>query len=227
MANLSLIERINIIFDAIRNNEITKYFIPGMIVFMILLIIFAKSKKKFIKIISGVISIILIGLFIFYFRVTILSFFDYFIEVIVNNILFPNLALYMVTIIGIDIALIISLTSNRISNLVKNINILFFTLMQVFLFFIIENVITNNVNVYEMLSIYTNQELLVLVEGSMIIFSIWIILLLFIKVAKVLTRKEKKEIVNEKINNEIVINYNDEVNENEFIEYVPIKKKRV
>ncbi len=141
MTNLSLIERINIIVDAIKNNEMAKYFIPAIIFLSIVLIIFAKTKKKVFKIISFIVSISLIGLFIYNFRVTILSFFDYFIEVVVNNILFPNLAVYIITIIGIDLALIISLVSNKVSTLIKNINIVFFTLMQTFLFFIIQNVI--------------------------------------------------------------------------------------
>ena len=47
-----------------------------------------------------------------------------------------------------------------------------------------------------------------------------------IKIAKLLTRKEKKNDIKETINNEIILNYNEEINNNEFIEYVPIKKKK-
>lgn len=225
MNNLSFMERINIIFETIKNNEITKYFIPGILVLGLLLILFSKSKSKFLKVISGILSFGIIGFSIYYFYNPIMSFLDYLIEVVVNNILFPNLALYIVTIIVIDIALLSSILSNRLSSFSKIINILTFVLTHILLFFIINNIIKNNVDVYEILSIYTNQELLVLIEANMVIFGIWIILHGIHKLTKLLTRNSNNE--DKTISNNIVVDYNEVMNEEEFIEYVPIKKKRV
>jgi hypothetical protein len=226
MNNLPFIERINILFEAIKNNEITKYFIPGILVLGIVLLIFSRSKGKVLKVLSGILSFGIIGFSIYYFYNPIMSFLDYLVEVIINNILFPNLALYIITILIIDIALLISILSNKVSGFSKVINIITFILMHILLFFIVNNIIVNNVDVYEMLSIYTNQELLVLVETNMIIFGIWIILHSIYKITKLLTRDKVKE-EKEDINNNLVVNYNEVMEEPEFIEYVPIKKKRV
>ena len=118
------------------------------------------------------------------------------------------------------------------------------------LFIIVKTIVDNNVDIYEKLNVYTNQDLLVLIELSMILFVIWIFILTFINIVRKIvnaienrkvTVKEKdvvvnniplenviediipkkKEIVN---NNRLVLSYELDDN-NELIEYVPIKKK--
>ena len=101
-----------------------------------------------------------------------------------------------------------------------------------FLYLIVKNIIANNVNVYESLSIYTNQELLVLIELSMQLFVVWICVLVIIRLVDFLMSKSEKKIVDNSLelinNDEVKINYSDiELEENDdFIEYVPIKKKK-
>ncbi len=232
MANLSLNERLEIIVDAIKNNDIAKYVIPAILVLGLILILFAKSKNKFSKILTIILSLGLIGTGIYFFANPILNFLDYLVEVVVNNILFPNIAVYISTILIVDLALIISILSNNMPSYMKRMNVLVFVLMQILLFFIVENVIKNQVDVYEMLSVYTNQELLVLIEGSMIIFALWVVLHLIIKIVRSIPVKEKmvvenKNVVNE-LNNKVVLDFNEISNDfDDFNEFVPIKKKRV
>lgn len=227
MTNLSFNERINIIVEAFKNNDIAKYVIPGIMVLGLILLLLSKSKKKLGKILTIILSLGVIGTGIYFFSNPIMSFLDYLVEVVVNNILFPNLAVYISTILIIDFVLILSILSNKMSTFSKIINVFTFTLMQVLLFFIVQNVIINNINVYEVLSIYTNQELLVLVEANMLIFAAWLILQLIVKIVRAIPIKEK-EVESTSFNNNVVIDFNEiEENFDELQEFVPIKKKRV
>lgn len=101
-----------------------------------------------------------------------------------NNIFlflfFPNLAVYVLVLIIINILIVRSTFSKKDSKFTKNINIIFFLLFQVIFYLIIDNVVKNNIDVYEQLSIYTNQDLLILIELSMQLFLLWVILLLII-----------------------------------------------
>lgn len=227
MTDLSFSERINVIIDAVKNNEIAKYVIPGILFLGLILLLFAKSKKKFGKILTIILSLGLIGTGIYFFANPILNFLDYLVEVIVNNILFPNIAVYISTILIIDLVLILSILSNKMPNYLKRVNILVFTLMQVLLFFIVENVIKNNVDVYEILSVYANQELLVLIETNMIIFALWIVFHLVSKIVRSIPVKNIQE-KKQEINNKVVLDFTDILNDfDNEMEYVPIKKKRV
>ena len=214
MINLSFMERIKTIFEVIKNNSLTVYLIPGIILFMIALIILACKSSKVTKIILSIFYVGIVGFMLYFFRNPILNFMDYLVEVIVNNILFPNIAVYTSTLIIVDLALIIALLSDKISKFVKTMNIICFTLMQFLLFFIVSNVIQNNIDVYEMLNVYTNSELLVLVETSMIIFAIWVLFLGLNKLAKVLSRKDKEKIF--KHRHQVVLDYNEIMQENAF-----------
>ena len=134
MANLSFIERINLFIETVKNNEISKFVIPGIVLISIILIFLSFGKHKVLKVLTSIIYLGIIGFGIYYFSNPLLSFLDYFIEIIVNNILFPNLAVFTFIIITINIALFISIISNRISKLAKCVNIIFFMLMQILLF---------------------------------------------------------------------------------------------
>ncbi len=231
MTNLSFLERINVLWEALKNNNISYYIIAGVIVLSIIMLILSRSKKKIIKIITCILFIGILGTFIGMYFNPIINFFDYLIEVVVNNLLFPNIAVYILSIFIIDMSLLVSLLSNKKNYSTKMVNILFFSIIQILLFLIIQNVIKNNVDVYEMLSIYTNQELLVLIESSMLIFVSWIIIRLIMQLAHLISHKNNKSeevIKKDNYNHNVVLDYNEIMQENgELIEYVPIKKKRV
>ena len=242
---LSLIEQIEMFLSMLNNNDKTKYIIPIIIIISILLIMGCTKKKKFIKYIYIFIYIAIIGVIGYLFHEPLFTMFDYLIENIVNNILFPNVIVYVIMLLITNIIVIKSILSNKVKTLTKNINIISFSLINLLLFYIVNTIIENNIDIYEKLDVYTNQDLLILIELSMILFVIWLIILLFINIVNkivnvielrntnltkdnVIDNKvieedilKKKEFVN---NNQLVLCYELD-NNNELIEYVPIKKK--
>lgn len=237
MINLSLSERLETVFSIIKNSPETKYVIPAVVVLSVLLITIGFIKKKFVKYIYAFFYIAILGVLTYFYHQPLLNLLDYLTENIVKNILFPNLALYVLVLVIINIVIFTSILSNKVGKFVKSFNICSFAIMQMLLFFIIKLIISNNINIYEKVSVYTNQDLLVMIEFSMAIFVIWMLLLLIIKLVNKLVSLVERKRVNysftnlleckpvEVINpNQMVINY--ELDENmELIEYVPIKKK--
>ena len=250
MVRLSLMEQIEMFLSMVRNSNEAKYIIPIIILISILLIIGSIMKKKVIKVIYMFIYIAIIGIISYMFHEPLLKMFDYLIENIVNNILFPNVITYVVMLLITNIIVIKSILSNKTNSLTKSVNIINFSLINLLLFFIVKTIFDNNIDIYEKLNVYTNQDLLVLIELSMILFVIWIFILTFINIVskivnvienrKVIVKEKdvvvnniplenviediipkKKEIVN---NNRLVLSYELDDN-NELIEYVPIKKK--
>ena len=228
MIKLSFLEKLEKLYEIINNHSNSLIILCVLLALLLVVFFTCRKNSKLIKILYIIVySSIIITLISMYYE-HILSLIDYLIENIITNLLFPNLALYMAMLLFINIIVFVSIFSNKIKFYVKSINIVFFLIMQLFLYLIINNVIVNNINVYEKLSIYTNQELLVLVELSMHLFVVWICVLGIIKFVDYLM--EKSNVINEKQNDELIIVNNSEIEysnynyEQEFIEYVPIKK---
>lgn len=229
MINVSLGEKIKYFIDMISDNVNTLYIMGILLVLTLLVLVVYRKNNRLVKgIFIGLYFLIIISLIVIYHQ-PLISLFDYLVENIVANLLFPNLAIYALILLIINIIVIASLLSNKVKYYIKSINIVYFGITQLFLYLIIDNVIRNDINVYEKLSIYTNQDLLILIELSMQLFVVWIIVLMIIKfVDYLIIKSEKKVVITDNklvINNEIESN-NNYNSLNELIEYVPIKKKK-
>lgn len=224
MINIPFMEKIQKFFEIIAKNNYA-FIVVGLLLVLSFILLFACRKNdKLTKTLYFILyGIAIIGILLQY-HTYLLSLIDYLIENIVANLLFPNLAIYMGILLIINIIVIRSIFSNKVKFYVKSINVVCFIIMQLFLYLIINNVIANNVNVYEKLSIYTNQELLLLVELSMQIFVVWLFVLGFIRLIDYLM---DKSVSIKKVDTEIIISneYDDDNNDiPKLIEYAPIKK---
>jgi hypothetical protein len=115
------------------------------------------------------------------------------VEEIFMAIYFPNLAVYSLVIVSTNICLFISLIKKQVQNEYKIANI-FSTIILDFLFILIlETIIKNDIDIYETLTIYSNKEMLVLIELSTAIYTAWIIVIGFIKLVDKTIGKEKVE----------------------------------
>ena len=195
MIRLSLMERLETILNIIKNSNETKYIVPIIVATALLLIGICMIKKRFVKYISVFLYIVGLGVLCYFYYEPILGILDYFIENIINNILFPNLAVYGFILLVINIIMIRSILSNKVKRLTKCFNIICFSIMQLSLFFIVKLIIENEIDVYEKLNLYTNQSLLVLIEFSMLIFVIWMALLMISKLINgIISVVEKRKV---------------------------------
>ena len=242
MIQTSILDQI-ILFFNIFMKQTNKYIILGITIGIILLFILANKfkNKKITKVICFIIYVSIFGYLIYMYQGEILNLLDYLMDNLVRLLLFPNLAIYILVLVIVNIFIIKSTFSNKDSNFQKIINIIYFGLFNILFYLIVNNIITNQINVYEQLDIYTNQELLNLIVLNMKIFVIWLFTILIIKFinhisSKVEIRKHANNYLNlEQVDDNYELSKAKKVSKkkikpyniyNDYIDVMPIKKAK-
>lgn len=242
MIQTSILDQI-ILFFNIFMKQTNKYIILGITIGIILLFILANKfkNKKITKVICFIIYVSIFGYLIYMYQGEILNLLDYLMDNLVRLLLFPNLAIYILVLVIVNIFIIKSTFSNKDSNLQKIINIIYFGLFNILFYLIVNNIITNQINVYEQLDIYTNQELLNLIVLNMKIFVIWLFTILIIKFinhisSRVEIRKHANKYLNlEQVDDNYGLSKVKKVSKkkikpyniyNDYIDVMPIKKTK-
>ena len=194
--------------------------IIAVLTLLILEIFSIFNKKKITKILLAFSYLLIFGTLIYFYHNEILTFLDYLMDNIFIFIFFPNLAVYTLTLVIINI-LMIRTMFYKSSKIIKTISVLFFVVFNIIFYLIINNVIKNNILVYEPLNVYTNSDLLSMVQISMYIFIIYLIIMLIYKVSTNIIKSIKLPKVVE--NKDLVVEDN---KYNSYIDVVPVKKKK-
>lgn len=169
MFEIPIPKKINILFNNIISN---KLFILLLILFIIITIILILKKKKIIFLIS-IFLIISILIFISYNKF--FNFLDYFVDTLFNILYFPNFAVFTLIIVYINFKSLFKLNKLTI--------IFYYPIM--YLFILIINIIkNNNIALNSKLSIYTNSNLLSLIEITTFLFLLYIIINIIIFLSK-------------------------------------------
>ncbi len=212
MIQASILEQFTTLFEILKNNtNIINITVISIIAFVLLIIASRFKNKKITKILCLTVYLGIFGTLMFLYHTEILKLFDYLINNIFLFLFFPNLAVYTLVLVVINVIIIKSTFSKNENKLMKFLNILFFIVFNIIFYLIIDNVIKYNVNVYEQLSIYTNNNLLVLIELSMKLFIVWVLILAIIKLsASIIETVSKKRGLNQSLALDNVIN-NDEL----------------
>ena len=242
MIQTSILDQI-ILFFNIFMKQTNKYIILGITIGIILLFILANKfkNKKITKVICFIIYFSIFGYLIYMYHGEILNLLDYLMDNLVRLLLFPNLAIYILVLVIVNIFIIKSTFSNKDSDFQKIINIIYFGLFNILFYLIVNNIINNQINVYEQLDIYTNKELLNLIVLNMKIFVIWLFTILIIKFInhisnKVEIRKHTNNYLNlEQVDDNYGLSKVKKVSKkkikpyniyNDYIDVMPIKKAK-
>ena len=237
---MSLFDKIKLIWNTIIDSRELKFIIPFLVIVLTVVILsFFFNQKKYRKIYLLVYVFILTALFIVYFN-PITKLISSALNVVINGILYPHLALYMGILLIVNIILIVTVFNDNLSKFIKGINLSLFALMQLLLVFIIKNIVVNNIDITKRLTVDTNIQLLTLVEASIFVFVLWLLFLLIIKLVDHIqeAKEENVEIKNviyessykvKALNkkyafNNLTLENEDNNNYDSLIEYVPIKK---
>lgn len=177
------------------------------LIFLLLALYFMFSKKinKKEKRIIKIIYIIVLTCLIINYSSSFLSFLDYMMNKIFLIIYFPNFAAYVIMVLIATGIFISSLFSKKMNIVVRNINIGVYVFILYFLFLLGQVVINKNINVYSDLAIYQNEEMMILIEITMILFSLWVLCLGIYKIIQLLRNRKnnsKSKEDFEKISNE-------------------------
>jgi hypothetical protein len=205
MEDFSLIEKIKILMNLIASSPLFLFCTSMGVAILIFYIISIKNKKDTNKWIFISIWILLALILVIKYNVIILNLFDNLFDNFFKALYFPNLSIYIFILFVTNISLFYSIFNKKIGKSNKIINFINTLLTDLLLIFIVDIVQTNNINVYDELTIYSNSELLVLLELTSALFTSWILLTLLVSAYRKLkiydtpALKQMPEIVFEEI----------------------------
>ncbi len=239
MEPISFFDRIKMLFKIVSGSSFFIILFAIAIFTLIILIINVKSKNKTIKIITASVYGIVVILALIKYWQALLSLGDTIVDKIFTAVYFPNYISYICMMIISILLIILVITNKKISSFGKYGSILSFSFI-IFLFILtLETIMSNNIVITSKTSIYSNETLVILIQTSTIIFTIWIVFYLIGSVVSLIDKKINSPIIKEKINKDIFnklrienmdafINLEDpsEMNDSEFEEALHKYKKK-
>jgi hypothetical protein len=189
MLKLTLFDKLKIMFDLMLDSPLFIFlFIFSILSLCILLDLKEKNKNVTKLSIAGVYLVLIIALIIKY-HSSVLQTLDYFFDNLFIIFYFPNLAVYVVMIIISNILMFKNLFLDK-KEPIRVISLCAYILIMYMMMLIIHTVGIEGLDVYDQASLYSNTNVLTLVELSNIIFGIWIIALLIDRIIFMLENKE-------------------------------------
>lgn len=195
MEPLSIIDIFKNLYNIVSSSTFFLVCLLISVFILLLTLIGIKKLKKTIKyffVLSWLICLVL--LIIKYFDY-LLSILDNFVENVLISIYFPNISVFVIVLFISNILLFVSLFKNMKTNLYKVLWLISGILINFLFVLILEIVVKNNIDVYSATSVYTNSDLYVLLNASMIIITINVIFSFIIFISKKLISfsKNKKD----------------------------------
>lgn len=201
MTYLTILEKLQIFLDMILNSKILLAFIGIIIILSILNLLKVINNKKYILllVVSLLISLA-VDISINYKSLSVT--FDNFMNIFFTNIYFPSIYVYIGILVINLITFITSIFNINMKKSYKIINTIIFILNNIFLIIILNVVAENNIDIFSIESLYTNKNLVGILELNVIVFLLWIATLLVtytvdITSTAVLYKKEKSNLVEE------------------------------
>ena len=180
MNQLTLIEKVQVLFKLLFSSPIIIGIFAFSMILMIVLFFYSKINKRIIKYVFSLIYILLIGFAVFKYGKYFLVGIDSFLTLFMANIYFPIIPVYVVMMFISFIIMIFTLNSKKKSRVIKIINTVFFTIIQMLFALFIYIVESNDIDLSSNTGLYSNEQTMTLLELGMGIFVIWIIILLVI-----------------------------------------------
>lgn len=199
MKYLSLLEKLKVLLDMLLSFKFILIFVIIMLILTILYLFKKISNKKYIIFMS--LSIIVTFIISIIKNYKILSnTFDNFATIFFSGIYFPSIYVYIGILLIISLAFITSVLSSKKRKIYKIINSVIFILNNIFFIIVLNVIAKNNINIFEISSLYTNNSLVAILELNIILFILWIAVLTITYITnticdKISSKKEVKEVV--------------------------------
>lgn len=176
MQDFSFIDKIKILMNIIVSSPFYIGLIVALVVVLMVFIVSIVLKRKLSKwIYIGIWLLFILSIIIIY-RNFMFNLFDNLFDTIFMALYFPNLSTYIIILTVTNFFFLYSLLKKKLDKLYKILNITNTILIDVLFVIIIGVITSNNINVYEELTVYSNSSLLVLLELSSALFTAWILL---------------------------------------------------
>lgn len=185
MSYLSIAEKFKILFDMILDFKFIFIFLGVLVIATLLYLIKKIDNRKYIMIITLSLLLIL-GIDIVINYKELAEVFDNFMTIFFSNIYFPSVYVYVGTLLIVAIAFITSMFNKMLNKIYKIINGITFVMNNILLAIILNIIAKNKIDVFTPNELYTNINLVAVLEISIGLFVLWILSLIVVYTTSVI-----------------------------------------
>jgi membrane protein len=185
MSYLSIAEKFKILFDMILDFKFIFIFLGVLVIATFLYLIKKIDNRKYIMIITLSLLLIL-GIDIVINYKELAEVFDNFMTIFFSNIYFPSVYVYVGTLLIVAIAFITSMFNKMLNKIYKIINGITFVMNNILLTIILNIIAKNKIDVFTPNELYTNINLVAVLEISIGLFVLWILSLIVVYTTSVI-----------------------------------------
>lgn len=185
MSYLSIAEKFKILFDMILDFKFIFIFLGVLVIATFLYLIKKIDNRKYIMIITLSLLLIL-GIDIVINYKELAEVFDNFMTIFFSNIYFPSVYVYVGTLLIVTIAFITSMFNKMLNKIYKIINGITFVMNNILLAIILNIIAKNKIDVFTPNELYTNINLVAVLEISIGLFVLWILSLIVVYTTSVI-----------------------------------------
>lgn len=185
MSYLSIVEKFKILFDMILDVKFIFIFLGVLVIATFLYLIKKIDNRKYIMIITLSLLLIL-GIDIVINYKELAEVFDNFMTIFFSNIYFPSVYVYVGTLLIVAIAFVTSMFNKMLNKIYKIINGITFVMNNILLIIILNIIAKNKIDVFTPNELYTNINLVAVLEISIGLFVLWILSLIVVYTTSVI-----------------------------------------
>lgn len=205
MSYLSIVEKFKILFDMILDFKFIFIFLGVLVIATFLYLIKKIDNRKYIMIITLSLLLIL-GIDIVINYKELAEVFDNFMTIFFSNIYFPSVYVYVGTLLIVAIAFITSMFNKMLNKIYKIINGITFVMNNILLVIILNIIAKNKIDVFTPNELYTNINLVAVLEISIGLFIVWVLSLIVVYTTSVICDRignKRREFVTCDINSDV------------------------
>lgn len=205
MSYLSIVEKFKILFDMILDVKFIFIFLGVLVIATFLYLIKKIDNRKYIMIITLSLLLIL-GIDIVINYKELAEVFDNFMTIFFSNIYFPSVYVYVGTLLIVAIAFITSMFNKMLNKIYKIINGITFVMNNILLVIILNIIAKNKIDVFTPNELYTNINLVAVLEISIGLFIVWVLSLIVVYTTSVICDRignKRREVVTCDINSDV------------------------
>lgn len=198
MKYTSIFEKLFSLISIINTTWINLVFL-GIIVLSIIFYSRKKISKKTCFILSTISTFLLIDYVIFNNSSSLAPVFDSIMDDLFTNIYFPSTYAYLFVYFFMNISILGSLINIKHKSTYKTIHGVFFIIINFLFALILEFIASNKIDIFKKTSLFSNKNLIILLELSIMVFVFWLLTLGLVYLSTVISdriilKQEKKEL---------------------------------
>ncbi len=196
--DISLLDKVKVVVEMTKSNVFYAFIIAFLLIISFLFITTNKNNAKESKRTFGSLYAIALIIILIKYANSLTTMADYMMNNLFIVFYFPNIAVYLASILITNIIMWISLFNSSTKTSIKVLNSIIFSIIHYVLILILNIITTKKIDVFNQKELYANHDIHALIELTSNIFLIWILFLIFYKIIYTYLEKKRQDKVYER-----------------------------